>query len=93
MFASGPNLAVQLDHIHASISLGDGEERSEVGAAGCKNRAVGFEVSAAHHYDAVAQLTVQPLIVQLLEYLLKVSREVHGSADKSVQRRRRRRQK
>lgn len=67
MLASGPNLTVQLDHIHAGISFRDGEERSEVGAAGCKDRTVGFEVSAAHHYDAVAQLTVHPLVVQLLE--------------------------
>ncbi|KAG8014821.1 DNA-directed RNA polymerase I subunit RPA49, partial [Nibea albiflora] len=78
-----PNLAVQLDHVHAGVSLSDGKQGSEVGAAGRQNRAVGLEVSAAHHDDAVAQLTVDALIVELLEDLLEVAREIHDPEDRN----------
>lgn len=54
-------------------------------AACCQHRAVGFEVSIPHHDDTVTELAVESLIVQLLEDLLKVSREIHDPVeDKSV---------
>ena len=49
-----------------------------MGAAGCQHRAVGLEVSAAHDDDTVPQLTVDTLVVELLEDLLEVAREIHG---------------
>ncbi len=54
-----------------------------MGAAGCQHRAVGLEVSAAHHDDTVAQLTMDTLIVELLEDLFEVAREIHGPMDRS----------
>lgn len=57
-----------------------------MGAAGCQHRAVGLEVSAAHHDDTVAQLTVDTLIVELLKDLLEVAREIHGPKDRGRQR-------
>lgn len=76
---SDSNLTIQLYHIHAGISFCHSEQGSEMGATGCQDRAVGLEVSAAHHNDTVPQLTVDTLVVELLEDLLKVTREVHGS--------------
>lgn len=54
-----------------------------MGAAGRQHRAVGLEVSAAHYDDTVAQLTVDTLIVELLEDLLKVAWEIHGPKERS----------
>lgn len=42
-------------------------------------------MSAADHNYTVTQLTMDTLIVQLLEDLLKVAREVHGPKDGSRQ--------
>lgn len=53
-----------------------------MGAAGRQHRAVGLEVPAAHHDDAVAQLTVDTLVVELLEDLLEMAREIHGPGDR-----------
>jgi len=79
---SDSHLAVQLDHVHTCISLCHCKQGSEVGAAGCQHRAVGLKVSAAHHDDTVAQLTVDTLIVELLEDLIKVTWEIHGPKDR-----------
>ncbi|KAG7238378.1 hypothetical protein INR49_030885 [Caranx melampygus] len=40
-----------------------------------------LKVSAAHHDDTITQLTMDTLIVQLLEELLKVAWEIHGPGD------------
>lgn len=44
---------------------------------------MGFKVSAAHHNDAVAQLAVDALVVELLEDLLEVTWEIHNPVDKA----------
>lgn len=46
---------------------------------------MGLKVSAAHHDDTIAQLTMDTLIVQLLEELLKVAWEIHGLENKTKQ--------
>lgn len=56
-----------------------------MGAAGRQHGAVGFKVSAAYHDDTVAKLTVDALIVQLLEDLLKMAWEIHGPADRGAE--------
>lgn len=43
---------------------------------------MGLEVSAAHHDDTITQLTMDALIIQLLENLLEVAWEIHGSEDR-----------
>lgn len=78
LFHTDPNLAVQLDHVHAGVSLRNSKQGSEVGAAGCQDRAVGLEMSAPHHDDTIPQLTMDTLIVELLKDLLKVAWEIHG---------------
>lgn len=72
------HLAVQLDHVHAGVSLRNSKQGPEVGAAGRQDRAVGLEMSAAHHDDTIPQLTMDTLIVELLKDLLKVARKIHG---------------
>lgn len=76
-FFSDTHLTVQLDHVHAGVSLCHSEQGSEVGAAGCQHRAVGLEVSATHHDDTVPQLTMDTLVVELLKDLFKVAWEIH----------------
>ena len=48
-----------------------------MGTACRQHRAVGLEMSAAHHDDTVTQLAMHALVVELLEDLIEVAREVH----------------
>lgn len=66
-----------MDHPRAGVSLSCGEQGSEMRAAGGEHGAVGLKMTTAHHDDAVTQLSMQPLEVQLLKDLLKVPWEIH----------------
>lgn len=46
--------------------------------AACRQHgAVGFEMPVPHYNDAVTELAVKSLVVQLLEDLLKMTRKIH----------------
>lgn len=49
-------------------------------AAGCQYGAVGFKMSISHYDDAITELAMKSLVVQLLEDLFKVSRKIHDHA-------------
>lgn len=57
------------------------EEHAEVVAAGGQHGLVGLEVDAVHHEGAVAEQPQLPLLVQLLQHLLAVLREIHGCGE------------
>lgn len=48
----------------------------------CQNRAMGFEMPVPHHNDTVTKLAMKPLVVELLEDLLKVSWKIHDPIKK-----------
>lgn len=52
-------------------------------ATRCQNRAMGFEMPVSHHNDTVAKLAMKPLVVELLEDLLKVSWKIHDPMKQS----------
>lgn len=52
-------------------------------ATRCQNGAVGFEMPVSHYNDAVAKLAMQPLVVELLKDLLKVSWKIHDPIKQS----------
>lgn len=51
-------------------------------AAGCQYGAVGFKMSIPHYDDAITELAMKSLVVQLLEDLFKVSRKIHDPMGK-----------
>lgn len=52
--------------------------------AACRqHRAVGFKMSVPHDNDTITELPVKSLVVQLLEDLFKVSREIHDPTEKT----------
>lgn len=51
-------------------------------AACCQDRPVRLEVPVPNHNDAVTKLAVKPLIIQLLEELLKVPWKIHDPIKK-----------
>lgn len=54
-----------------------------MGTAGGQDGAMGFEMSAAHHYYTVTELALETLVIELLKCLFEMSRKIHGPASQA----------